>query len=373
MEFTNRKWQNHLKAKGLVAFLLDRVSAHARSSQWQHKNGSFHFPIADREVDDALSRAYFELNENFPTEVYVEVTSRCNLDCLMCARSRLSRATGDMDMALFKKIMDEIALEYREAYVHFYGIGDPLMDETIFEKLAYAKQVGLNNTIIFTNGQNLLKNDNYKKLVLSNVPILGVDVDGFTRESYEKIRRGGSFELLLKSILTLKQHLDESPTYKRLELAYQVYPGINDAAGEMQDFASWCEKYTLEYKFVTLHTWGDLRADVPMSSVAGMAEPNDRSVQRTGPCCSLWSPMILNDGRVSPCFLDANGNGALGDMNKSSLKSIWQGAHRALRAKQVQGVFSGTCQDCASGSCVDLPPFRSSNYPPVLRDNPEQP
>lgn len=367
MKSTNRKWQNHLKAKGLIPFLLDRVSSHARSSQWQHERGSFDFPIDDRELDDALSQAFFALNENFPTELYIEVTSRCNLDCIMCARSMFRRESADMDVALFRGIVDEIMREYPLAYVHLYGIGDPLMDETLFSKLDYAGRRGLHNTILFTNGQNLLKDDSYRRLADTSVPIFGVDIDGFRPESYERIRRGGSFDTVIRGVTTFKRHLDSLSGYKRLEIAYQIYAGINDSEQEMRAFADWCEDNGLEYKFVTLHTWADLRTDVPMSEVEGLAEPNDRAAARTGPCCSLWNPMILSDGRMTHCFLDANGQGALGNVGEEGIKAIWQNAHRRIRANQVQGVYEGVCSGCGSGSCVELPGFNSRNYPDVLR------
>lgn len=367
MESTNRRWQNHLRAKGLVAFFMDRVAAHAKSSQWQHKHGSFHFPIDDRELDDALSQAYFEMNEHFPMELYLEITSRCNLNCIMCARSGLTRETGDMDLNLFKKIIDEVARENPLAYLHFYGIGDPLVDETLFEKLDYVQQKGLENTILFTNGKDLLKNDNYKKLAQTNIPTFGVDVDGFGQESYGQIRVGGDFDQLLKGILALKAEVDALPKYKRIELAYHVYPGINDAQEEMEAFANWSIEQELEYKFVSLHTWGDLRTDLPSSGVEEMDEPNSREAARTGPCGSLWGPMILSDGRVSPCFLDANGNGTMGSVLENTVQEIWQGAHRELRNGHVQGVFTGACKDCTTSSCVDLPRFHSRNYPDELQ------
>src|SRR5690606_12566359 len=107
MKSTNRRWQNHLRAKGPVAFFLDRLAAHALSSPRQFDQGPFHFPIDDREHDDELTRAYFALTEAFPYEVYIEITNRCNLSCRMCARDQMTRPTGIMGNRLFRKIVDE--------------------------------------------------------------------------------------------------------------------------------------------------------------------------------------------------------------------------------------------------------------------------
>ena len=70
MESTNRRWQNHLRAKGIFAFFLDRVRSHAMSSAWQYSQSPFTFPISDpppppREGDDELSGPFSSSPRSF--------------------------------------------------------------------------------------------------------------------------------------------------------------------------------------------------------------------------------------------------------------------------------------------------------------------
>ena len=80
MENTNRKWQKHLKSKGIIPFFLDRLQSHALQSDWQYKRGSFEFPIVNREEEDELTKLLSDINqdkseapEETPEEVVEEV------------------------------------------------------------------------------------------------------------------------------------------------------------------------------------------------------------------------------------------------------------------------------------------------------------
>ena len=87
----------------------------------------------------------------------------------MCARRAMSRPAGDMSEDLFRSIVDEIADKQPHCYVHWYGIGEPLLAPGLFGKLAYAYSRGLHNTVLFTNGQLLLENENFARLAESGV------------------------------------------------------------------------------------------------------------------------------------------------------------------------------------------------------------
>lgn len=47
MKSTNRRWQKHLRAKGIIPFFLNRLQQHALSSSWQHARSAFDFPVGD--------------------------------------------------------------------------------------------------------------------------------------------------------------------------------------------------------------------------------------------------------------------------------------------------------------------------------------
>lgn len=81
---------------------------------------------------------YFELVEELPYEYYIELTNHCTLKCLMCARTEMTRSMGIMKMNLYCKIIDEIAEKQPYAFVHYYGIGESMVDKSVFKKLEYS-------------------------------------------------------------------------------------------------------------------------------------------------------------------------------------------------------------------------------------------
>ncbi len=364
MDTTNRRWQNHLRAKGVIPFLLDRFQAHALSFEGQHGNGPFHFPIDDQETDDELTRSYFDFAEDFPYELYIEMSNNCNLNCVMCARTAMTRELGIIDDALFRKIIDEISEKQPHAFIHYYGIGESMLDKKIFNKLAYARSKGLHNSLLFTNGQLLSHKDNCKKLADSGVTNIGIDVDAMSPEIYEKIRIGGDYGKLRDGIAKLYEYVRSGSHFVRIELAYNIYPGINDH--ELGTFVEWCVRNSYEYKIVTMHNWAGLRDDVPQSSIEGLKEMHHSD--RKNPCTFLWNGFMISwDGKVPVCFQDADVQDCIGDINEQTIEEVWQSGHFKKRREQVHGIFSGLCEQCSACTSFSLPAFGSSLYPESLR------
>jgi len=360
---TNRKWQNHLKAKGFIPFMFDRLFAHAKSDSWQHSKNAFHFPISDREIDDELSKFFFEWAENFPPEIYIETTSLCNLSCAMCARSKMTRSNGTMTIDLFKNIIDEIADNLKWCYVHMYGVGEPTMDKYLIERLQYSIMKGLSNIILFTNGQLLEENELYKKIVDSGIQTIGVDFDGYSKEVYEKVRFGGDYKKVKNGIQLLYNYIKKNNLLTRLEIAYHYYPGLNDE--DLKKFIQWAVNEELEYKIVPLHQWINLRKDI---SAGTLPECHYDKIKHKSPCSSLWSCIVHWSGNIPICFIDANDQSIQGNVKSTRIQNIWQGNLRKIRKLHVQGKFPDLCQNCFSKQTINMPKFKSILYPKILRD-----
>ena len=59
----------------------------------------------------------------FPPQIVLETTAFCNQKCIHCAHKTMMRKKGNMDMSLFKKIIEEIADKDKgaEVWMTFYG------------------------------------------------------------------------------------------------------------------------------------------------------------------------------------------------------------------------------------------------------------
>lgn len=356
---TNRKWQNHFKSKGFVPFMYDRLLSYSLSMPRQFQKNPFDFSCEHRE-DNPLAKYFFEFAEEFPYEIYIELTNKCNLNCLFCARKNMKREQGIMSFELYKKIIDEIAKKRQIAHVHIYGIGESTLDPEIIDKIKYAISKGVVNLVLFTNGKSLLENELYKKIIDTGISNIGIDMDGFSKETYEKLRVGGNFENIKNTIKLMYDYVRNKKLNARIELAYQIYEGINEHEKEM--FAEWANSNNYEYKFVFMHQWAGLRKDIIIE------KDESRLLKRGKPCCALWTGfMILWNGDVALCFQDADGREIAGNLNKESIDGIWRNILREKRKKHVRGQFDGICKNCKEYIYNELPECNSNIYPKELR------
>ena len=62
-----------------------------------------------------------------PEIVQIESTNICNAKCVFCPRDDMERRQGIMDMALFRKIVDE-CVELGIEHVRMHNYGEPFVD-----------------------------------------------------------------------------------------------------------------------------------------------------------------------------------------------------------------------------------------------------
>ncbi|NOY12539.1 MAG: radical SAM protein, partial [Deltaproteobacteria bacterium] len=77
---------------------------------------------------------------NYPTKLFVETTTSCNLGCVMCVKQTAQCAIteGEMPTATFKAL--ESALPQAEALI-LNGVGEPLLHPHLETFIARAKKL----------------------------------------------------------------------------------------------------------------------------------------------------------------------------------------------------------------------------------------
>lgn len=143
-----------------------------------------------------------------PTRLDIENVSRCNFHCVMCQVSDwpgLKRAE-DMSLEDFKRLIDS---QYGLLEIKLQGMGEPLLGrETYFEMIRYArsKHIWVRTT---TNASLLHFKDNYKTLIDTGVNEVQISFDGATKETFEKIRRGSTFELVVNNCKLVNDYCNQ--------------------------------------------------------------------------------------------------------------------------------------------------------------------
>ena len=132
----------------------------------------------------------------------IEVTTRCNYNCIYCFRRNLSiNDIGDMSPDLYYRIINEAA-EAGATKVVFSGWGEPLLHPKILDFISYAKSKGM-SVLLNTNGYFLIEYiDVLHELGVDNI---AVSIDAASHDTYELIRRGGDLPRIIKALLKLKR------------------------------------------------------------------------------------------------------------------------------------------------------------------------
>lgn len=142
-----------------------------------------------------------------PLTLAIESTAKCTLFCPMCPRENIYFPPKDMELAVFKKIIDE-GKDYLEFAVP-YGVGEPLLNPEIYDMLAYCRSVGV-PAGISTNATTLTE-DASRRLIASGLDYIIFAFDGATRETYEKYRKGGDFAKVrnnIRGFLKVKKEME---------------------------------------------------------------------------------------------------------------------------------------------------------------------
>jgi len=266
-------------------------------------------------------------------QVILELTANCNQKCIHCAHRFLKRKKGNMDVFLFKKIIDEIKAD-TETWFAFYG-ESLLLKYKLYYMIEYAKHRGLINTVLNTNA-TLLNAEMSKMLIDSGLDRLIVSMDGFSKETYEKIRVGGVYEITLANVHEFIRQKNQYRPDMIFEMQFSV---LEENQHEVEAF----KKYW--------HEQGACVKVRPKASWAGKVEATFKKEERY-PCkWALNHCAILWNGDMVACGVDCEGEFIAGNVRESSLFDLWYGKHKQFREIHIRKEWDRLPKVCAS--CMD--------------------
>ena len=276
--------------------------------------------------------------------------------------------TRSMALDDFKRVVDEIDLYS----VTMTGLGGPLIDKTIFEKLAFLRARGI-MTSMPTNG-TYIRRDKMEKLAANLPDILQMSIDGATKESFEYIRVRGDFEKIVANYRQLLQLRNEGKTrpgtkmrilcalqkrnlfdYREMFALVRSMPKL-DSFDLVPVFDYDPEGSAFSHLVPTRADVARLHAslDEAMAATSGEDErrfyANWKAVSSdllvsdgkppdgTGHGCLIpWFNAYLDaKGRVFPCCYLSNSEHVMGNIHDTSFAEIWNGpVYRNFRRKMI--------------------------------------
>lgn len=117
----------------------------------------------------------------FPSHLQIEVVAGyCTADCVMCTISKTPRK-GVLGLSEYRAILDKfVPYTDRLQYLTLHGMGEPLLDKTLPEKIDIAKRLGFHGTGFATNATEL--NEQLSgRLLRSGLDTIIFSIDGIKK------------------------------------------------------------------------------------------------------------------------------------------------------------------------------------------------
>ncbi len=163
------------------------------------------------------------------TTLIIETVATCNLKCIMCPTlSYEIKGKEIMSDKTFNSIIENLnGIET----VDLTGWGEPLLDNKLFDRIKKCKENDCR--VGFTTNGVLLNKDNINKIIDSNVDWVGISFDAGTKKTYENIRRGAKFGLVVNNLKNLIQTTKEK---KSKIIVFVTYVIMKNNKKEVYDF-----------------------------------------------------------------------------------------------------------------------------------------
>ncbi len=349
-------------------------------------------------------------NNDSIKKVYIEVTSKCNLNCRMCSRSTwFDEESGDMELHNFEKLMEDIRCIPTIETIFFGGIAEPFSHKHILPMLNTAKSTGKRVELI-TNGVYLTK-EVIAQMLEMQIDKVWVSVDGGSPDSYENIRDGSEYKVVSDNLRRFSQSIYTSGAPTKLGLTFvamksnigELLNVINMAnqikaedlkISNVIPYSREMEKETLYYGTLSMNRFNEskrgsdrfykTKIDMPIMDFYNEAvipiipqmlkghntvKLGEHEIEKKNAYCKFVeenSLFVKWDGEVCPCMSLLHNHTAylsgterkikfcsFGSVAKNSLWEIWSSENYSDFRKRIKDFAFSPCTVCGHCSYVD--------------------
>jgi len=179
----------------------------------------------------------------YPRYIEVEVTTRCNKRCVICEHTWWNEPARDLSFGEFKRLADQFNLRW----INLTGEGDAFLNKDYFKMIEYCKS--RSTSVYLTDSFDLIAPDVSRRLVSLGVDGIYLSMDAATKETYERIKVGCSYDRTLANVKAMlaEKERQKSPI-PELCIRYTI---TRDNINETVDFVK------LINSLATRKRWGD--------------------------------------------------------------------------------------------------------------------
>lgn len=308
--------------------------------------------------------------ESHPILLQLDPTSTCNLGCPMCRRNKSSNLGSKLSFEDYTQILNGFLFL---DFLLLIGIGEPLLNERLFDFLAYAGDADMR--IMLSTNATLIDEAMAERLMSSRLGYLQLSFDGGTKETYEATKKGADFDQVVENITVLMRKKREARSRMRIFLVtvvtglnYREIPRLMGLADQMgvdtvvvtpdlcnptiyPDYD--CPRVPEQELIATLREVRKLGRKLGITTYMSSTKPYGRFRSRgTTSCYWPWYGMYVTcEGDVTPCSEISDpkwlGTIQLGNVFESTVEEIWNGpAYQEFRRRLSSNEPVEFCSHC---------------------------
>lgn len=304
--------------------------------------------MSDIKQYSAYLREYLQRNTTYPRSIFVEVTPLCNLRCVFCPcyisgeEVTKDRKNTYLSLEDFKKIVEPIVGKFNFQICFTYS-GEPLLNKEIFKMVKYLKHNNI--PVVIHSNAMLLTKERIKEMLDSGLDRYIVSFDGATKKTYEDIRRGGDFEVVinnLKDLINERLLRGLAKPFVEMQMVLtstniketKIFEDISNDIGVDNHYLKTLLVFqdTKNQKYVE-----DVKEYFVEDNVARYKKDENGNLilKDRGGCPEIQNCVITCDGDVVICCFDVHGKYCFGNAIEESLQDIWDSKKYAEFRKNV--------------------------------------
>jgi len=296
-----------------------------------------------------------------PFIIFVDPSDLCNFRCKFCPTGnielmkKVGRSLKVMDFELYKKIIDDICeFEKPIKVLRLYKDGEPLLNPRFAEMVKYAKEKKCAERIDTTTNASLLNPKMNLEIIEAGLDRINISIEGVNEKQYSDFSNYKiDFDKLVANIRHFYEHR------KNCEMIIKICGDTiseDDKKKFYEIFGDIADGVYIEH---IMSCWPEFELNgVKVNQKFGIYGQKIKEVQ----VCPyvFYSFSINSDGSASACFLDWSRKLIIGDVNKESVKDIWNGEkllsyqRMFLMKKRKEHPICGNCGQMSHGLPDDI-------------------
>ncbi|MFX1383569.1 MAG: radical SAM/SPASM domain-containing protein [Promethearchaeota archaeon] len=292
-----------------------------------------------KKLDNLDFNEYHKKKRKIPSRTSIEINNTCNLNCIMCNTKSSKRPFGDMNFSTFENILKQLRdLGFNSIALH--TVGEPFLFKNLSRLFQIIKKYNF-KVSLSTNGQFPNRLNNLIQLYSDVLKRIRFSIDGAKPGTYEKIRRGASYNKLIESLEIIYK-------FNRSKINYKIDVKIDSILSltniyEIPLFFKVFGKYCWP-EFINFHLINGLSPD---TKYFWEAFPFPNLIRHMVPCDFPFRNIYFTyDGKVTLCCRDYDGDLIVGDLKEESLIDIWNGENSEDIRKQHLNLKKLTIDAC---------------------------